>query len=74
MVFPKITGDTKVFHSGGGHGGALPPHIFRFFFQTLPPIKIDALPMGHPLLKMKRETCHEMIPRKITINNNLKSG
>ena len=55
-----------------------------------PPRKTDALPWGDPPLKneapsplkneplpprLKRETpFHEMIPRKTTINNNLKSS
>ena len=71
----------RVSHSGRGHGGHLPP-IQRFFPN--PPSKP---PMGYPsYLKMKplhlknnpplkREApFHEMIPRKSTINNNLKSS
>ena len=78
---------TRVSHSGGTWGGA-PPLIQRFFFWNPRPSK--PMPhMGHPppinnevppsekqpSPPLKREApFHEMIPRKITINSNLKSS
>ena len=78
----------RVSHSGkeGGMGGA--PRPSYNFLETPSPIKTDAPPWGvTPHLKMKpppsekqtpplkREApFHEMIPRKSTINNNLKSS
>ena len=69
---------------GIGCGGTPPPSN-NFFWN--PPIKTDAPPWGTPPLKMKppsfekqtpllkREApFHEMIPRKSTIINNLKSS
>ena len=77
----------RVSHSGGGGGGMSggDPHPAIFFEN--PPIKTDASLWGIPQLKnearpsekqippLKHETpLHEMIPRKSTINNNLKSS
>ena len=70
-----------------GAWGAPPAHP-TIFLETPSPIKTDAPPWGvTPHLKMKpppsekqtpplkREApFHEMIPRKSTINNNLKSS
>ena len=67
-----------------GEGGA--PH--PTFFSNPPPPSKPMPPMGHPSFKnegppsektiplpLKREApFHEMIPRKGTINNNLKSS
>ena len=71
---------------GRAWGGA--SSILRFFLKPPPPTKTDAFPWGTPHLKikphpsekqpppqLKHETpFHEMIPRKSTINNNLKSS
>ena len=71
---------------GVGHGGTHPPHPTNFFKN--PPSKLMP-PMGcTPFLKMKPSPSekqplpplkceapfHEMIPRKRTITNNLKSS
>ena len=71
-------------YRGGGHGGH-PPNPTLFFENLLS--KPMSLPMGcTPHLKMKppsekqtpplkrKAPFHEMIPRKSTINNNLKSS
>ena len=71
---------SRISHSGGAWGGR-----FLQFFSKLPPlpppIKTEAphLKMKPPSEKqlppLKREApFHEMIPRKNTINNNLKSS
>ena len=69
-----------------GHGGH-PPHLTIFFRK--PPHQNRCPPMGHPLhLKIKspppsekqppplkrQVPFHEVIPRKSTINDNLKSS
>ena len=78
---------TRVSHSGGTWGGGTPPHPTIFFLKP-PPIKTDAPHGASPPIKnevppsekqpsppLKREApFHEMIPRKITINSNLKSS
>ena len=70
----------------GGTKGAHPPH--PTIFSKTPPSKLMSSPMGHtPSLKnepphlknttrpLKHEIpLNEMIPRKSTINNNLKSS
>ena len=79
----KFDSNKQGFPQQWGHGDTSPP-ILRFFFKN-PPSKV-MLPMGHLPLKigashlknnppspLKRETLfHEMIPRKSTINKNLK--
>ena len=81
-----FTINARVSHSGG-HGGDTPPPSYDFFSKT-PPTKTDAPHMEHPPLlndppiwktkpppSLKHETpFHEMLPRKSTINNNLKSS
>ena len=78
----------RVSHSWGARGeeGGTPSPSYNFFQK--PPIRTDAPPMGHthhlkmkpPHLKNKPPSLkceapfHEMIPRKSTINNNLKSS
>ena len=80
--------ESRVSHSEGGEAWVAHPTIF--FATPPPPIKIDGPPWGAPLhfkmkpphLKnnlpsppLKREApFHEMILRKSTINNNLKSS
>ena len=72
---------------GEWRGGGAPPYYI--FFRRLPPIETDAPPMGHTLYLTKKlphlknnppfpwkleAPVHEMIPRKSTIFNNLKSN
>ena len=75
----------RVSHSEGAWG--VSPHPTIFFETSPPPSKQMPIPI-HPSLKneaprsekqpppaLKREVSfHEMIPRKSTINNNLKSS
>ena len=78
---------TRVSHSLGGMGGRCPLHLTIFFEPPSPPPKTNAPPWASPHLKMKppssdKQTTpietwipfHEMISRKSTINNNLKSS
>ena len=77
---------TRVSHSGGAWGGGA-PSILRFFSNPLPSPQNQCPPWASPHLKMKppssdKQTTpietwipvHEMISRKSTINNNLKSS
>ena len=72
---------SKLLHSTGFPivGDMPPPPHPSFFFEPLPLIKTDAPHGAHPPLKneappLKPEApFHEMIPRKSTINKNLKS-
>ena len=72
----------RISHSGGawGAGGGAPPILI--FFEPLP-IKTNAPHGAHPPLKNEappapplksKAPFHEMIPRKSTTNNNLKSS
>ena len=78
------------YYRRGGHGGAPHPPSYVFFFENRPiktdappngvhpPLKNEAPDLKNtspppPPLKRKAPF-HEMIPRKSTINNNLKSS
>ena len=83
-----FAGDSFYSPSAGFPIVRVPPPILRFFSPPPPPIKTDARHRVHPPFKneapnlknkhpapLKRETpFHEMIPRKSTINYNLKSS
>ena len=84
LTIPKGYKSHINFHIHLHHGC---PPIQQFFLNSLPPIKTNASPWGSSHLKMnppiwktippsfKRESpFHEMIPRKSTINSNLKSN
>ena len=65
----------------GGHEGGAPPYLM-IFLETPPPPKLmppwgapHPLPLKNKAQPLKHETpFDEMIPRKSTINNNLKSS
>ena len=82
-MFAMGGGGEQGFHSGESMGGTLP--YYKFFPTPSPPIKTDVPSWGVAPLKnearpsekqtppLKREALfHEMIPRKSTMNNNLK--
>ena len=62
----------RVSHSGRSIGEYPPSN--NFFQNSAPLIETDAPPWGTPPPLEREAPFHEMIPRKSTVNNNLKSS